>query len=303
MREEKYMGLGLKRTAVAGLVMIAVTNHSGAQTFSPYSDFQAMSLTQLGTLQVKLTHVGEIGPTGPAVLFGASSGSLNVALFTPYRRSEFVYLTDDMRPMQFVATTQLLKALIDSVATLSGVTDGNVDPGGDVSFALLNTSGGTKAFEAIVDSANGQALLGKIIEALRPNSEAVKAIRDFGCGLGLLPHGPPTDVTAATTVKASGLRLDRVNTQYVGKIRVTNASGASLAAPLVLVMSSDAQAIVQESEGTTCNISPSGATFVTLLASGSLGPGASIEKTLHVKNPGRTKLNVAYKVFAGAGTP
>lgn len=297
------MGMGLWRIAAAGLVIVSTAYHAGAQTFSPYSDFQAMSLSQLGTLQVKLTHVGEIGPAGPAVLFGASSGSLNVGLFAPYRRPDFIYLADEMRPIEFVATTHLLKAVIDSVATLPGVTDGDVDPDGDVSFALLNTNGGTKGFEAIVDSANGQALLGKIIEALGPNNAAVMAIRDFGCGLGLLPHGAPIDVTAATTVRASGLRLDRARAQYVGKIGVTNVSGAALLAPLILVMSSDAQVSVQEAEGTTCNISPSGASFVTLLASGSLGPGASIEKTLHVKNPGRTKLNVAFKVFAGAGTP
>ena len=192
--------------------------------------------------------------------------------------------------------------MIDSVATLPDVTDGNVDTGGALSFALLNTAGGTKVFETVVNTANGQALFGKLLQVFGPNATARNALRDFGCGLGVLPHSAPANVTS-TMMTTNGLRLDRVSNQYVGKVRVTNTSGSAISAPVVLTMRANGDMSVAEANGRACNIGDPGSVYVTLLSAGALGPGASIEKTLHITNPGMIKLSVGFKVYSGAGTP
>lgn len=284
------------------VLMLAWHATARAQTLSPYSDFQAMSLSQLNTLQAKLTYVGELGQTPGSVLFGVSAGSLDPSLFVPYRRSQFDY-SGDNNAQTFTTTTLLLKAMIDSVATLADVTDGDVDTGGDLSFSLLNTAGGTKVFEAVISSANAQALFGKLLDVFKSNNSGLVRLRRLGCGLGDLPSTAPGDMTSSTSVASSGLRFDRPSAQYVGKVKITNTSGAAIGAPILLTMKSGAEMRVAESEGETCNIGGPGSVYLTLLGSGSLAPGANIEKTLHITNPGRMKLNVSFKVYAGAGTP
>lgn len=276
-----------------------------AQTFSPYSDFQAMSLSDLATLQVKLTPTGPFGNAMLAsVLFGASENVLNVGLFVPYRRADQAYISDDAGPTKFVATVQELKALIDNVGTLPGVTDGDVDPGGSVSFSLLNTVGTTKVFEAIVDTVNGPALFGQMLTALKHNPVAVRTLRRFGCVAGMLPPTPPTSVQNQVLVKSSGLRADRQKpTEYAGKVRVTNTSGSTITAPLFLVVVVHADADLFGRDGETCNIEPPGHPFMILKSSGGLAPGAFIEKSLRFRNPSKSKLNAEFKVFAGPGTP
>jgi len=298
------MGTRFVAVLTVGLgLSLAVPRAGHAQIFSPYSDFQAMTVSQISTLQVKLAYVADVGPPAQSILFAASQSSVNVALFTPYRRPSFTYRGDELDEDSFITTAQTLKTMIDSVATLSGVTDGNVDPGGYVSFALLNTVGGTKAFEAIVDSTNGPALFGKLLQVFASDAAARNTIRGFGCGLGMLPRSALTNVTSSTTVTASGLRLDRTSSQYVGKVRVTNTSGSAINAPLILTVKANGDMSVAEADGQACNIGDPGSFYVTLLGTGSLGPGANIEKTLHITNPGEIKLHVSFKVYAGAGTP
>jgi hypothetical protein len=277
-----------------------------AQTFSPYSEFQAMSLADLSTLQVKLTYIGAQSAPSPALIFAASLSIINPSLFTPYRRPPATnYAVDDHSPATITASTSDLKALIDSVGTLPDVTDGDVDANGDLSFSLLNTAGGTtKAFEAIVDSTNGRALFDKLLVALRNNASAVRGLRTFGCVIGSLPVEPPTSVQGQVQVKSSGLRADRQKpTEYVGKVRVTNTSGSTITAPLFLVVIVHADADLYGRDGETCNIAPPGHPFMIVKSSGGLAAGAFIERPLRFTNPSKSKLNVEFKVFAGPGTP
>jgi len=271
-----------------------------AQTFSPYSDFQAMTLSQLATLQVKLTYVGDYSnATLSSVLLGASANNLDHTLFVPYRRADQTY--DDAGFLKFTATVQELKALIDDVGTLPGVTDGDVDPNGSVSFSMLNTSGGTKVFEAIVDSANGETLFRQILAALSNNAPGTRTIRMFACGVWMLPRTPPANIQNQIQLVKSGLRADRrAPTQYVGKVKITNTSGSTIPAPIILVVRGGD---LVGSDGETCNIRPPGASFLTLLSSGGLAPGASIEKTIRIANASDGKAGSALDVYAGAGTP
>lgn len=278
---------------------------ASGETLSPYSDFQAMSLSELATLQVKLTYMGEQTAVLGTLLLSATGSTPDPALFTPFRRAGHTYVNDDFGQQRVAASVQELKALIDEVGTLPGVTDGDVDAGGYLSFSLLNTVGGTtKAFEAIVDSTNGPALFGELLEALRTNAQVTRALRDFGCAAGSLPAASPSDVQSLVQVRASGLRADRSTpTEYRGRVRVANTSGATIAAPLFLIVVVRADANLFDADGRTCNIEPSGHPFMILRSSGGLAPGAFIERSLRFTNPSKSKLNVEFKVFAGPGTP
>ena len=93
----------MKRKNIRYLIGVGLTGattmlwalSSNAQTFSPYSDFQAMTLAQLTTLQVKLTYVGAQDRTQPSLAFTSPSNTLNLSAFIPFRRPAISYANDD----------------------------------------------------------------------------------------------------------------------------------------------------------------------------------------------------------------
>src|SRR6266849_2458712 len=114
------------------------------QVFSPYSDFQGMSLQQLQTLQVKLTYVGAQLEPISTVAFTSPFNTLDLTQFVPFRRPGINYSNDDSGVQTFTATPEELKAVIDNVATLPNITAGGVASDPLISFALFNSAGGNK---------------------------------------------------------------------------------------------------------------------------------------------------------------
>src|SRR5438132_3328777 len=127
-------GLALGALLLVGASMIH------AQSFSPYSDFQAMSATDLQTLQVKLTYVGPQQEPTPTVAFTSPTNVLNLSQFVPFRRPAFNYGNDDLDVRSFSASVGELQAVIQDVGTLPNVTAGGAT-GDFLSFGLLNTAG------------------------------------------------------------------------------------------------------------------------------------------------------------------
>src|SRR5262245_7180229 len=128
-------GIGIL-AAIAFVIPLATTDARG-QTFSPYSDFQAMSPAQLQTLQVKLTYLGEQAEVVSTVAFTATGNTLQIDLFKPFHRSGFDYPNDAKGVQSFTASTDELKAMIDLVGTLPNVTAGSVASQPYISFAML----------------------------------------------------------------------------------------------------------------------------------------------------------------------
>ena len=285
-------------------MMLAGSQSVRAQTFSPYSDFQSMSLTQLGTVQVKLTYLGEQTASVVTVAFTPPGNAINMALFTPYRRPELDYGNDDSSPRTFSATTLQLKALIDGVGTLPDVTDGDVDPDGFVSFALLSSvAGTTKVFEAVANTTTGPALFEKMLNAVAGDAEGVRLLTGFGCEVHTLPRAMPRSLEGLVRIDFGGFRRDRrASRQFVGRVRVTNTSALSIAAPLSLVVIRHGNAAFLGGTGVTCNIRPSGFPYVDLPIGSGLAPGASVATTLRFANPNDSKLTVRFRAFAGPGT-
>lgn len=275
-----------------------------AQSFSPYSEFQAMTLTDLATLQVKLTYTGKQRHSRPSLVFTANGNVPSHALMGPYLRSGVNYLNDAWAPLTFTATVQELKAMIDGVGLLPSVTDGDVDPGAHVSFTLLNTSGGTtRCFEAVVNTATGALLFGKLLDAFETNPTGREKIWTFGCRCWALPTALPEDLASRVSIKFSGLRRDpSEKSTYVGQVRVTNTSTGTIVPPLSLVVIRQGNAELIEFHRTTCNIVPRGTPYVDLFIGGGLGPGASIDQVIRFTNPSRDKFEVTFRAFGGQGT-
>jgi len=272
-----------------------------AQSFAPYSDFQSMTPAQLQTLQVKITWLGFQTRSVVSRAFTSPTNTLNVSQFGPYERPGFSYANDDGLIDGFTATVQELDALLDSVATLPGVTDGGVDAAGLLSFALFNSAGGNRGFESILATPNATQLFGRMLGALAGNSTASRALRGMACAQEYLPATTPLEVTGAVGFRLSGLRLVRSNGEFVGTVQVTNMTGSALAGPLTLVVTNPENAQLTAEDGTTCRIQPSGQPFV-LLSAGPLGPGAMVQRTLRFSNPDLDAITPGLRLFSGPGS-
>jgi hypothetical protein len=263
-----------------------------------------MPLADLATLQVKLTYAGNQTSGTRSIVMTATGHVAGMALFTPFRRSTVSYVNDDSPPLTFSASTVQLKALIDSIGALPSITDGDVDPDGYISLGLVNTAGGdTVAFEAVVNDTTGPLLFGKMLAALKPNTAGFRMVSDFGCGASVLPSNTPTSLEGQVTVAFGGLRQDRrAKSEFVGRVRVTNTSGATIAGPISVVVVRDGNAELVGETGLTCNIQPPGFPYIDLSIGSGLAPAATSEALLRFHNPGLEKFNVTFRVFGGPGT-
>lgn len=294
--------------AIAAHVVAALTTITlpgGAQTLSPYSDFQAMSLADMDSVRIKLTYGGPQDHLLATLVVVRNGASPSIVSFTPFRRSGFEYSNDDGPIGTVGASRQDLKAIIDNVGTLPRVTAGGVDPNGYVSFALMSTIGGTiKVFESIVNDTTGRDLFGQTLRALTANAEATRDVRRLGCDVAMMPQDPPTDVGGQVTVTFGGLRADRsAKGHFVGKVKVTNHSASAVPAPVtLLVIRTGGNAALVDDDGVTCVLQPKGVAYVNLDVGSGLAAGASVEKVLHFANPSQMKFDVSFRAVAGPGT-
>ena len=290
---------------IIGVVVLLVTSRSEPQalTLSPYSDFQAMNLEQLKTLQVKLTYLGIQNVPIPSVAFTTSFQVLDLNAFKPFRRPGIRYSNDDFVPVQtFTASPTEMKAIIDNVAVLSNVTAGGVAAGPYLSFALLNTVG-PKAFEAVLNRADTADLVAKLRVAIQGNKAGLRVLSEaITCTLDLLEPGRPVDVTTSVNVAISGVRLNRTTGRFVGTATVTNTSGQSLSGPVSVMLDLGGNVTLFNADGITCGISPVGLTFINLPLSGNVLPSAGSAKvTLEFENPDAEPIKATTKVLAGPG--
>jgi hypothetical protein len=291
---------------------VFVTSGQVIAAFCPHSAFQDMSLQELRTLQGKITWLGAQFNAAYSIGFTAAENpnAFAIAEFTPYRRPGFFYLNDDAQAIDVLAVpVASISAFLDSVATLPNVTDGNVDPGGALSFMLFNNAGvsGPCGFEAILDQVNGAALFLKLRRVFGADASVLKSLNRWGCERDLLPANTATDVTTSVTVTMGGVRLKRgtdnleTNTVFVAKARVKNVSSGSLSGPLSLVPNPSGQVELDSPDGYTCRLSPMGLGYVHLPVGSGLGPGQTAEVILRFTNPALEEIHVTPKVYSGSG--
>lgn len=294
----------VKAVLISAVAVLLSVNAVVAQTYSPYSDFQNLMPVELASLQVKLTFVGPHDHPVRSLIFTSTSGTIDVAAFTPYRRSGISYGLDGGSPATFKVAPTLLDAMIDSVATLSQVTDGGVDSTWYVSFAMVETVSGSRGFESILDGTNATALVGKILAAFAGEPAPTRVVTEAACPMGIMNDNPPSEVTANVTTKATGFRRVRNTDEFVGRISVKNTSGSTLPVPITLLPGMVGENVVFMGEqGFTCSIPPGGEAFVNLpVGPGGLAPNATVTIDVRIKNPSLERVEVHPQVFAGAGT-
>lgn len=303
-KEETIMKYGLRGTIIfilqAGMAIGWLCQGVvQAQTFSPYSDFQAMTLQELDTLQVKLTYVGTRRSVFPSLAFTSPSNTFNLSDFTPFQRTEIDYFLDSIKVDTFTASSSELQAVIDNIGTLPNVTAGGVAASVYLSFALFNSQPGDKGFEAVLDKSDATALFDKLRLSLANNKDGLRKISDFACVTELLETTKPTDMSADVSVVFSGIRLNRETGLFVTTATITNNSGSTFQSPVSLVLDLGGNVSLVGEDGFTCGTSPIGREFINL--SDTPGPGESTEITLEFDNPDLEQINVTTKVLAGPG--
>ena len=283
------------------LALLAIPAEASGQAFSSYAHFDSLTAAQAGAVRVKLTHVGVHDAGWNSLVLGASSGGIGVQPFAAYYRPQFVYEKDMMRPIDAHVTAAEIEALIDSIATLPAITAGDVDSRAAVSFSLVDTLGAGHGFEAIVSEASGEALVGKVLAALAGNAVAARAVRECACSFAILPGTPAARVSP--TVSVSGFRRVLGTNDFVATVRVSNTTGSTLAAPVVLVPGIAGMGVRMRSEdGWTCKVYPLGEPYVVLpVGPPGLANGATVTIKLTISNPDHNQLEVGPSVFAGPG--
>ncbi len=87
-----------------------------SQSFSPFSDFQGLSPTQLTTLQVKLTFTGPQEKPIQTVAFTSTGNTLDLSKFVPFQRPGIPYGNDEGNVRSFKVSVAELQSMIQGVA-------------------------------------------------------------------------------------------------------------------------------------------------------------------------------------------
>jgi hypothetical protein len=281
-------------------VLSGVSAEAMAQSCSPYSDFLAMNLTDLSTLQVKLTYVGIQDKGIPSV--GFSSQVFDPTLFIPFRNPTVDYSNDNAKINTFLASAQELQAVISNVGTLPNVTAGGVATAQFLSFAMVNPVLGNKCFEAVLNDVDTAALFAQLRLAFSNNPTALRRLNDLGCPLTVLDPLRPSDVTAQITTSLSGFRINRATGHFVGVATLTNKSTSPIGGPISLVINLTGNVRLFNVTGTTCGVLPAGLSFIDVpLVGNSLPAGGSAQVTLEILNPDAQVITPTTKVLAGPG--
>lgn len=265
-----------------------------AQSFSPYSDFEAMSLADLQTLQILLTPIGPQDESVPSIAFTAVGNTVDLSKFVPFERPDFSY-TDN--PTTFQATTQELKSIITNVGTLASVRAGGVAAVPRLSFLMVNLG---KGFEAVLNATDAADLFGQLRKSLVSNKTGLLILQAQSCPLSFLDPGNPADVSSTVSVALTGFRLNRQTNRFVTSATMKNTSSSDIPGPVSVVFFTSAGVSLANPDGTTCKTTPVGATFLNLPGTG-LAPSQAVQVSLEFLNPNFQVIRLTTKVLAGPG--
>jgi hypothetical protein len=286
---------------LTGMAIFMSPPRSEAQPFSPYSDFQSLTLSQLETLQVKLTFGGIQEEPVPTVAFTSPSNTLDLSKFVPFRRSGFSYKNDNHGIRNFTASSVELQAVVQQAGLVAGVAAGGVESPKYLSFALF-AGAVSKGFEAILNPTDAAALLNALRIALAGNATGLAVINDFGCVTALREPGTPADVSGSVGVTFGGFRVNRSTGRFVGIATLKNNSSSSVAGPISLVLSLPNSVQLFNAVGTTCGTTPVGLAFLNVpLVGNALPAGGTAQVGLDISNSESRTISPVPKVLAGPG--
>lgn len=290
--------------ATGALSVLATGAVQAQQALSPYSTFSSLTAGQLAGAQVRFTFVGEHTGRGlPTMALTTTGGTVDLSPFDPFYRPGFQYDGDEFPAPTLTVSAAELVVMLDSVATLPGVTDGNIDSLGYLSFGITAVVGGQpESFEAILNKANATDLFTKLLQATLSNVEVSERIARHACMLGALRSPKTIIVDDKVEVTLRGFRRIRGTKEFVGRVRVKNISGSNVATPLVVSLEPGMDMKILNPSGFTCHVQPGGVPFIRLPATSALAPGQSTDAVVRLLNPGlhRVRLDFA-RAFVDSG--
>jgi hypothetical protein len=180
--------------------------------------------------------------------------------------------------------------------------------GGDSAISVTAWRGAAAPWlrcRKVLGQASSRAYYRDLQQIFADRPVAQEALHHWACPFDLVPHDPPRDETGSVRIVATPLAADSSRGRaFVGTVRVTNTSRHVLRAPLSLVvLSTPLGDRLADPAGSTCNIAPAGAGYVTLPVGDGLAPGASISRDLRLQNDGDAQPPIVrFRLFAGPGT-
>jgi len=197
--------------------------------------------------------------------------------------------------------TELL-AIVDSLAGMNPIVRETVPGEGFVLTLATWANGQPRGFSTALDTTETLHLMEDLFEIVE-EGQARELLFDSACGSDFMPEIAATDVTASVAVSLSGYQLDRKTGTYVTEISVENTSGSALQAPLHLLVDVGLPSKLQTYDGPVCSRETSARWFVTLLSSGSLGVGQTVNTSLRFSWTESGPTGLATWVYSGNGLP
>jgi hypothetical protein len=326
---QRFMTRGRCHSGVLVAIVLAVAGEARAQTYTAFSVFKQMTTADLATCQLKLTRAFDsCSLPPPTYLFATSKSGADLHAFDPFhRRSVFPYISDYVEivgtspdafatPIVTVLTASEFQAAIAAVSPLSDVVDGGVDSSAELSFSLLQKSGGkTRCFESLLDAADATLLLSALKQALLADAPVYDVLAEVACNnrwLGSANAALVPSSEVQVTVSELRRKGDVGDWTFDGTVTVTNVSHRTLSPPLILVLASkDWNVTLRGASGHTCRIRPVGSPYFALPVGSGLARNASITLPLVFDDAASDKIELNYvapgnlaispRVFQGTG--
>jgi hypothetical protein len=271
--------------------------------FDPFSTFASLSPQDREKVVVKLTPLED---SPKSVLFLGPQAVADTTAFKDFQRPGFSYLSDVKNANQplrlFNLSSGGISALMDSIATLPEVTDGNIDLDAKLSLSMFrrNDSGATRGFEAMVSLETGTQLLSKMVVAAN-EAGATLVIRDLACVLGMTSPLEPNDVTSQVRVRTRPMHLDQVHGRFTTTVQVDNISATSIPGPVSIILNEGPRVVLQNPSGYTCRLGSPGPTYIDLDIGTALDPGETATLTVTIAENDSPKLQLSPRVVCGPG--
>jgi|SRR5262245_17307505 len=181
----------LSATALATMVSHASPQIArGARHADAYSSFEAMSLTDMDSVRVKLTYGGPQDYPVRSVGITVIGAGMRLDGFTPCRWPGFDYGNDRYDLDHFTTTRTVLRQMIKKVGAIQAVRRGGADTDSlpYLSFSMFFSSRDTtQCFDTIVGAIRGHALFTTLLNAFESDSAMAGAVRSLGRNCAFLP--------------------------------------------------------------------------------------------------------------------
>lgn len=281
----------LAKAIVAGLtVQMAIPLTAYAVDCVSFSVLQNPSSTEADRFNVKLTFVDMRLKMINSLVFRKAGVSINIEPAAACHKAGVDYTADADPFTSFGVTATQLQRALDSLATMSSLTDGGLDTLACLSVVVLDSNGSSsRVFDSVVDESTARTTVRKLQLALAGNDSAVAGLSAAACRFGIPSVPLGTDVTSRVEVTLSGARYRRIDSLYVVTAKVKNTSGTTLTGPAVLVVRFEGSVAATAPDGfTACNADPPGTAYFRILGSGaSLSPNASTTVVIALTNRSR----------------